>query len=278
MTRDVFSPVPDDRHDKAARTRAATRARHLPRRRGHRGFTIIELLTVVSIIALLVGLVTVAVKQAVASSRRSECASNMRQCGAAIAMFQGHRINNFALPQFGSAVWQGWWVEQCKPYYGDPAVLLCPEDMGPLPTSVAVAENLRISDESCPWFDPTGRYAAPQDWQVLAVSFRGPEPFHRPGGLGPKMNELAAPGKTVLLDEAWEGKVHGGRVSSLPSDVWQGYDRNNPDPAALLPNMNSALGRHLNTSNFLLADFSVKAVDIGSGPFTVSHYVDGWTY
>lgn len=57
------------------------------RSRRRHGFTIVELLVVVAILALVIGLILPAIQSAREAARRTICKSNLRQCGIAMTLY-----------------------------------------------------------------------------------------------------------------------------------------------------------------------------------------------
>jgi prepilin-type N-terminal cleavage/methylation domain-containing protein/prepilin-type processing-associated H-X9-DG protein len=133
------------------------------RNKSVRGFTLVELLVVIGIIAVLVGLLLPSLNRARESARRTQCLSNLRQISMAFFMYTNENKGWFPAPAvFGSSVgwngngaippntqmsptWVGWsedWIvwrnkQPDDPLEGsiikymnnpDPSVMRCPSD------------------------------------------------------------------------------------------------------------------------------------------------------
>ncbi len=94
------------------------------------GFTLIEMLVVIAIIAILSSLIVPSVNGALRAAKRVSCASSLRQSGLAIMMYAGDN-NNF-LPAMRHGGWSGndgsisdgpatgdMWAEIISPYLGE---------------------------------------------------------------------------------------------------------------------------------------------------------------
>jgi prepilin-type N-terminal cleavage/methylation domain-containing protein/prepilin-type processing-associated H-X9-DG protein len=94
-----------------------------------RGFTLVELLLVVSIIAVLAAVLFPVFATAKTAARKTGCGCNVRQIGVAMMMYCDDWEGRFPGSSHGMSVGEGAWVFQLKPYIANVDELrICPSD------------------------------------------------------------------------------------------------------------------------------------------------------
>src|SRR5688500_16954002 len=88
-----------------------------------RGFTLIELLVVIAIIAILAGLLLPALSRARESSKRTICASNLKQLALATSLYASDHEGVFPMRSI-----RAFWPSQLQPYFKQTALLNCPTE------------------------------------------------------------------------------------------------------------------------------------------------------
>jgi len=100
-----------------------------------KGFTLVELLVVIGIIAVLIGILLPSLNKARKASRTTACLSNLRQAGLAFTMYTNE--NKGRLPDYvwngkgvtngDEIVWNNYWIGMLGHYNVSTSQLLCPE-------------------------------------------------------------------------------------------------------------------------------------------------------
>ena len=200
------------------------RDRHDPRGPGRatrRGFTLLELLIVIGIIAVLMGILLPVIAKARESSRRTVCLSNLRQIALAMNTYADHhkgRLPNGNPPQTPNDydATNAVLVRLNQDYVKSPAVFHCPSDEDPIPEAIATADqtlpnSARVSyDFYSIWWMPE---FGPKLWRVTEAPIGWDLNGGDPNPLNKDRNHGPAGGNVVFGDshaewqhrEKWDG-------------------------------------------------------------------------
>jgi prepilin-type N-terminal cleavage/methylation domain-containing protein/prepilin-type processing-associated H-X9-DG protein len=171
------------------------------------GFTLVELLVVIVIIATLAALSFVGFRQIRDASRRAVSLGNLKQLGIGMVSFSAE--NNGYLPLSRLSGSDGYWPQVLYPYIGSPSVFLRPGSRN-VQASVSQPEGYFWLGSDLAAKDPNG---LPIRWNYI-INGGGPTlPFSEDPnnntqftrGLSRSLMTLEDPAHTVFLAEGKEG-------------------------------------------------------------------------
>ena len=221
------------------------------------GFTLVELLVVVAIIALLVSILLPTLGKAKEQAKIVSCMSNLRAIGLAYTFYTME--NNDWYP--ASAGYGGstpTWDHRLWPYYENYGMLLCPSDNLKRPDWV---EHFRSYAQSmCIGYRASSAYG-----DGLSPPYKGTLPWTSDYPYNFKTMDIELPTDTIAVGEMWESWYYGSAPtaggynryvgSGIEDGMWAGsgdYGGSVPRPP---PSRSpTPYHRNMDTYNFLFCD------------------------
>lgn len=181
-------------------------------RAGASGFTLVEMLVVIAIIALLASLVVPSVGNALMSARRTQCMSNMRQIGQAVLTYAAEHQGRLP-PTRHTASAEESWIFLLRPFLGEvDAIRISPAD----PNG---AERLRRGG--------TSYLANDMVFDIPMDAFGNP----LPGGVGSLLN-IERPANTLFAVVVSDRRGTGATNDHTHARQWTNWNRFLADVAA----------------------------------------------
>jgi len=233
------------------------------KRTSHAGFTLVELLVVIGIIALLVSMLLPALQKAREAGNRAACLSNLRQIGLMIHMYANENKDQISLGVRSNVYQENYVIRYTSagqylsfgPYYmagylkKQPKIMHCPSSQGDAFHDFDVPQNPWKPDANGDLtnFTRAGYGARPMAWDGRPILWRTTTP-------------------QPIVDPMVDGSYDAGPTAN-PKDAWNPYPKltkfkQRALVTDLFPTPHRVLWRHKKGINVLYADGSAKWYEI----------------
>jgi len=233
----------------------------------NKGFTLIELLVVIAIIAILAAILFPVFARVREKARTTSCLSNEKQLGLGLAQYTEDYDETMPLNLSGGYEDAGW-AARIYPYVKSVAVFECPDDSEARTSHpISYGINANVLKQGFPEAAQTiGAFNSPAKtvllWEAQYAYYGGDITNTSPTADGGDFSsDPTSPGGIGL---AWQGVDPGGKADigggcANAGDCVEyatGYMQNSVNYNAEV--YTSPTGRHINGSNFLMADYHAK--------------------
>lgn len=233
------------------------------------GFSLMELLVVISIITLLISIIQPSLKNAREVARQSTCLSNIRQIGTGWQSYTTESLGgifDYTLNRPDRKLW----TTMLAPFYGnDAAVLHCPSANDP-PGDTGLGNigiaGVRMGDASLDWIEARPGYNAPHPFNRSSYCYNGnmfaDSVYNTAANRWQKTTMIANPDNVPILgDGIWRSATPGlaGVAKRFPPNLF--------DPLSSATNVDDAVfrwvtNRHGNASQIVFADSHASAIPL----------------
>jgi len=147
---------------------------HIPGRT--HGFTLVELLAVIGVIALLIAILIPTLNEARRQAKQVQCQSNMRQTGQLLLIYCENWRGYLFPPKRGAPhpPEERWPMFVFKPAVWNPPLLICPADPDPAEEHSYVLNN-HLADKNIKYSSSNLGGLTPSDVIVMGEKYSGPD-------------------------------------------------------------------------------------------------------
>lgn len=221
--------------------------------------TLVELLVVISILALLIGILLPSLKKARQAAQRTACGTHLQQLGVAHFTYAGDNFDRFVPPGFsptgGAPLW--YWGESdggrfAKYWAGHESqgeqLLICPSDVGPYPIEKSGSSLDEVHGGQTSY--------GLNGW--MKRRFPGSPDYDPWGPAGNQISRIKGPARTMLMAEIWRWPAITDR-NALGTGTWDAHYDPHPTIEMFKGNLEwDDEERHQGILNFLFTDGHVE--------------------